>query len=58
MLTLNPEPGAVGHLLWNPSTGAHYEQYEPRIPLISVGSVIDDSNVSRLKFCNGLYINH
>lgn len=46
VLTENPQPGATGYWLWNPSTGVHYSQDEPHTPLISVGCVIDDNNVS------------
>lgn len=45
VLTDNPEPGTSGFWLWNPSTGIHYNQYQPHIPLISVGCIFNDRNV-------------
>lgn len=48
VITENPEPGGSGFWLWNPSTGLHYSQYQPHIPLISVGCVFNDKNVSTM----------
>ena len=46
VMTENPEAGGSGLWLWNPSTGLHYSQHQPHIPLISVGCVFNDRNVS------------
>ncbi len=35
-----------GFLLWNASTGVHYGQHQPHIPLVSVGCIFNGTNVS------------
>lgn len=45
VLTEAPRNG-VGYWLWNASSGHHFAQHEPYIPLKSVGCVIDQHNVS------------
>ena len=46
VLTKNPESVTSEYWLWNARTGVHYDQCEPHVPLISVGCVFNDSNVS------------
>ena len=45
VLTQSPLPEDVGYWIWNSSTGVHYYQNEPGIPLISVGCLVNNSNV-------------
>ncbi len=55
VLSENPQAGGVGYWIWNPCTGSHYGQYEPHCPLISVGCIIDNTNVSFHLYCT-IYI--
>jgi len=45
VLTSSPLPEDVGYWIWNSSTGTHYYQNEPGIPLVSVGCLVNGSNV-------------
>ena len=45
VLTPSPIPEEVGYWIWNSSKGVHYYQNEPGIPLISIGCIVNGSNI-------------